>query len=39
MPIEFAGPSIGFALAGLHLDHEYDVRHICDTWRHVLRDG
>ena len=34
--IDFAGPSIGFALAGLHLDHEYDVRHICDTWLRVM---
>ena len=34
--VEFAGPAVGFALAGLHLDHEYDVRHICDTWLRTM---
>jgi hypothetical protein len=34
--VEFAGPTVGFALAGLHLDHEYDVRHICDTWLRMM---
>jgi hypothetical protein len=35
--IDFAGPSVQhFTLAGLHLDHEYDVRHICDTWLRTM---
>jgi hypothetical protein len=28
--------SIEFDIAGLHLDHEYDVRHICDTWLRTM---
>ena len=27
---------IDFHLAGLHLDHEYDVRHICEAWMRAM---
>jgi len=29
---------LGERLAGLHLDHSYDVKHICNVWSHALPD-
>ena len=35
--VDLAGPErVDFRLAGLHLDHEYDVRHICEAWRRAM---
>ena len=35
--VDLAGPQrVDFRLAGLHLDHEYDVRHICEAWRRAM---